>query len=240
MGQDKLALARLPQGGESVLHHVLAVAQRVAERTFLLLPPHGAAAGGCSQTASTERLVCVRDRQRTAGPLAALADAWPGVRAAGPWSAVCVLAGDLPGVQPPVLRTCLAALAAAPAAQAALVVREGRLQPLLGAYRPAAGDAWMAARASGSTRLLTALDKLPVVPVAAEGWPDWWTRPVHTPADYAAWLAAAAEVGAPARECAGCTDEGGANHGEDARGASGAGGGDDFGARPDTHRTGAV
>ncbi|MCL6592473.1 MAG: NTP transferase domain-containing protein [Alicyclobacillus sp.] len=233
MGRDKLALARLPQGRASVLQHVLTVARQVAERIYLLLPPDGTAADGCTHTAVADHVVRVCDRQRAAGPLAALADAWPVVRAGGPWTAVCVLAGDLPGVQPPVLHACLAALATSPAAQAALVVREGRLQPLLGAYRPAAGDVWAAARASGLTRLLAALDKLPVVAVAAEGWPDWWTRPLHTPADYTAWLAAAGA-------CAGCTDEGGANDGKDARGTGGAGGGDDLGTRPDAHRAGSV
>ncbi|WP_067930008.1 molybdenum cofactor guanylyltransferase [Alicyclobacillus kakegawensis] len=142
------------------------------------------------------------------GPGAASTGAAPGVRpavAAGPCGAalcgggtlavedaVFVLAGDLPGLAPRVLEVLwkrYQVLSEKRACDAVLVIREGRWQPLLGCYCAAVGRIWRAAAASGETRLMRALAglRLAGVDADAQGWPSWWTRPLHTPADLSAW-----------------------------------------------------
>jgi molybdopterin-guanine dinucleotide biosynthesis protein A len=129
---------------------------------------------------------------------------------------VLVVAGDYPGLQATVLSACINQLATAsgelvppsgatpvsrlsstpssalsqPPVQGAVLRREGRLQPLIGCYREGVGTLLQEQAANGEYRLMRAVDKLRVVTidVVDEAWPDWWTRPVHTPADYQDWL----------------------------------------------------
>jgi molybdopterin-guanine dinucleotide biosynthesis protein A len=50
---------------------------------------------------------------------------------------------------------------------------------------------WQECWDAGEARLMATLPQLrvTVVDADAEGWPEWWTRPVHNPDDYRAWLA---------------------------------------------------
>ncbi|MCL6633933.1 MAG: molybdenum cofactor guanylyltransferase [Alicyclobacillus herbarius] len=104
---------------------------------------------------------------------------------------VLVLAGDLPGIHPRVLQALVQRFQEVCRADrdAVLVVRDGRWQPLLGCYSPGAGAVWQAATRAGETRLMRALAGLRLVAVDADRarWPDWWTRPLHTPEDLADW-----------------------------------------------------
>ncbi|WP_051343939.1 molybdenum cofactor guanylyltransferase [Alicyclobacillus herbarius] len=104
---------------------------------------------------------------------------------------VLVLAGDLPGIHPRVLQALVQRFQEVCRADrdAVLVVRDGRWQPLLGCYSSGAGAVWQAATRAGETRLMRALAGLRLVAVDADRarWPDWWTRPLHTPEDLADW-----------------------------------------------------
>lgn len=195
MGVDKLRLSVGP-GAKSILQHVVEVALTVADDAVLLL---AASRGGTDaidsgrslftgSVASDGRIRTCLDTRPDAGPLAALATAWP---EAAHSDLVFVLAGDLPGLQPEVLRACARQWAEGtvsdPALDGALVARDGRLQPLLGCYRQAAGRAWMEAARAGESRVMAVAASLTLATVAADLWPPWWTRPVHTPDDYAAW-----------------------------------------------------
>ncbi|WP_051663288.1 molybdenum cofactor guanylyltransferase [Alicyclobacillus macrosporangiidus] len=181
MGRDKLTLPRARGGEASVIDHVLAVAGACAERVTVAAPP-----GGVSfPVPNGVEVVC--DPAWYQGPLAALANAWPDAPAA---DALLVLAGDLPGIDTAVPAALAGILEAAPEADAAVVVRGGVPQPLLALYRKRAGSVFGQAAAAGERRLLPVLARLAVRPVDADalGWPEWWTKPVHTPADYEAWL----------------------------------------------------
>ncbi|SFU97818.1 molybdenum cofactor guanylyltransferase [Alicyclobacillus macrosporangiidus] len=181
MRRDKLTLPRVRGGEASVIDHVLAVAAACAERVTVAAPP-----GGVSfPVPNGVTVVC--DPAWYQGPLAALANAWPNALAA---DALLVLAGDLPGIDPAVPAALASRLAAAPEVDAAVVVRDGVPQPLLALYRERAGAVFRQAAAAGERRLLPVLARMAVRPVDADalGWPVWWTKPVHTPADYEAWL----------------------------------------------------
>ncbi|MCL6517912.1 NTP transferase domain-containing protein [Alicyclobacillus sp.] len=206
MGRDKLSLPRRAGGTDRVIDHVVDVARTAASRVVLAVPPGGF---GGPVPALVE---LVPDPAWHQGPLSALAHAWPaavgggadtapgGEPAAGAaagfacepggaGTAVLVLAGDLPGIDPAVPASLRAALAGAEA-DAAVVVRGGVDQPLIGLYTESSGAVFQRMARTGQRRLLPALTALRVVRVDADamGWPEWWTRPVHTPADYEAWL----------------------------------------------------
>jgi molybdopterin-guanine dinucleotide biosynthesis protein A len=192
MGSDKLALPHHP-GGDSILAHVTQSVLTEADAVWLLVPSGSTGEGRrVAERVGGRARLCVDDMPHQ-GPLRALAHAWPRVLAELPQApaAVWVVAGDLPGIRPSVLTRLADVLLADSQADAALVCREGRLQPLLGCYRPRAGDVFVRAAAAGEVRLAPAVAELRVVTVAAEaaGWPDWCVRPVHTPDDYEAWLA---------------------------------------------------
>ncbi len=97
-------------------------------------------------------------------------------RAAGP---VLVAAGDMPFVTARVCRELMKAAAAAPEAPAAIAESAGRLQPVLGVYRP---DALPALRTAGEASLTAVVEALgPAVVEVPEGV----TRSVNTPAERA-------------------------------------------------------
>lgn len=185
MGQDKLWLPWSGAGDKTVLTAVVEVVRAVTPEVTLLVPP----GGDDGDYAAYAGRGVAKDAVVHAGPLAALARSWP-VTVGD--DLVFVVAGDLPGITSGVLTACRAALdTAGTGCDGAVVCREGRRQPLIGCYRQRAGQAWQTAVATGETRLLAALEKLNLVSVDADElrWPKWWTRPVHTPADYEAWLA---------------------------------------------------
>lgn len=188
MGVDKLRLSRIAPEGPTILDHVVQVVASCCTTVFVLGDPGRHPAGYA--TSCPGRIRWLRDDEPFHGPLAALAAAWPKVLAADSagCDAVVVAAGDLPGLVPTVLNACLERIVAS--LDAVLVARDGRWQPLLGVYAARAGQALSAAAATGETRLMSAIERMRVVPLSADqlGWPEWWTRPVHTRRDYADWL----------------------------------------------------
>lgn len=186
MGRNKLTLPWSRGSARTVLDAVLAATVAVADRTYVLLPPEPGA-DVLRVVARLPSVTAVTDALWHAGPLQAIAHGWPEVADS---DEVFVAAGDLPGLQPGALLACQAALLAArPVCDGATVVREGRLQPLLACYRQRAGQAFMEVADAGEARLQPALERLQLARVDAEaaGWPEWWTRPVHSPEDYEAW-----------------------------------------------------
>lgn len=199
MGVDKGSLPAVAgRVGDTILERVIRTMQDVCTDIFVLqaaaavntpeLPPRGPGGGG-------QNVRIVRDVQPFQGPLAALVDAWSLFAA---YDAVLLAPADVPGLTAQVLQCCRdryetaqrQAVAVGATPQGVLVVRERRLQGLLGVYDSAAGDVFRLARQQGETRLMKAVTALPLafVDTSAEGWPDWWTRPVHTPDDYQQWL----------------------------------------------------
>lgn len=175
----------------SVLFHVMQTAASVADAICLAMPPDAKP----SATLTSARQVGVpvqieRDHAHHLGPLQALQGAWANLDG---YEYVYVIAGDLPGLTPRVLQACrdrLVTLAGVlPDCDGVSVVREGRLQPLLACYRFAAGRAWSVALA-GERRLQKATDGLDLAGIdeQLQGWPRWWTKPIHTPTDYEEWL----------------------------------------------------
>jgi|GEM_PF-4346890 len=156
----------------------------------------------------------IRDSHWHQGPLQALAHSWPlvsmgeeGTSYPGakpsriPPQGILVVAGDYPGLQAEVLQRCVDAygkhcvrhaFAAAEGAGAdgVVVARQDTVQPLLGCYRPEVGEVFRRAVCAGEERLMQAVATLRLQTLDAEtqGWPLWWTQPVHTPQDYQAWL----------------------------------------------------
>ncbi len=125
-GGDKL----LHMVGERPLLAVVIEAARAAGATPIVLvgPPRPRVDDGC---------VVVREQPPGAGPLAAAA-AGVGALQPEPPAEVFLLAGDLPHLDAPALRSLAAELAAAAAADAvAAVDHEGRLQPLVSIWRTA-------------------------------------------------------------------------------------------------------
>lgn len=191
---------------QSILQHVVAVASEVAEHVVICTRPENV----CSvyETAKVDIMV---DESPYQGPLVALNDAWHHV-AMTDEDEIFIIAGDLPGLSSEVLVTCrdrlqkelasngvvnssgvvgsLGAKRAGP--DAVVVMRESMAQPLLGCYHARAGRAWADSVEQGEQRLMVAIARLQLLMVDAgsEGWPQWWTRPVHTPTDYDAWLRA--------------------------------------------------
>jgi molybdenum cofactor guanylyltransferase len=162
-----------------------------------------------AESASSESHVhFLQDETWYNGPLGVLARLYTSLPKA---DLVYVVAGDLPGLHSNVLEACGEAMwkneerkpelsegwkdgsgaykARVSGADAALVRRNSTLQPLLGCYRYHALSAFFAAWQAGETRLMPIMAKLKIEPVVPEEakWPSWWTKPVHTPEDYATW-----------------------------------------------------
>jgi molybdopterin-guanine dinucleotide biosynthesis protein A len=122
MGRDK---ALLVVGGRPPLCVVAADALRAAGAASVL------AIGGDLDALAALGLDAVPDDHPDEGPLGGLLTAL-GRPGADP---LVVLACDMPDVDGPTVRVLLDALAAAPAADAAVAVAGGRAQPLTAAYR---------------------------------------------------------------------------------------------------------
>lgn len=191
MGTDKLCLPRSEgpgSRGSTVLSHVIEVATTVADAVYLVVPPEQTQppAFVIGQGLSVP-IVLHRDRVKYGGPLFALNSAWSTVQ---DFEAIYVIAGDLPGLVPRVLTTCKARLdVLCNDYDGVAVMREARWQPLLACYRPTAGRGWQIAQ-DGEPRVLRAFDALRIAGIdeRVQGWPAWWTKPIHTPEDYATWL----------------------------------------------------
>lgn len=182
MGRDKLTLVR-DAHGRTVLGHVVATVREWASEIRLLTYPNLPLV---DLTLAANELL-IEDVESYRGPLAAIAAAWPKPEEA---YLVFVVAGDLPGICDTVFGTCENALREHPDVDAVLPVREGKVQPLLGCYRPSAGRVFREAVDEGETRLMQAVQRLHIHPLSTENhaWPMWWTRPIHTPAEYREWL----------------------------------------------------
>ena len=106
---------------------------------------------------------------------------------------VLVCAVDMPFVEAAVLRTLIAGAAAVPDAAAVVARAGGRLQPVLGLYRPRAlEELCKGAVDAPLTRMVERLDPVRVTVAEAA------VRGVNTPAELAA---AQAELGAAGRAC---------------------------------------
>jgi molybdopterin-guanine dinucleotide biosynthesis protein A len=168
------------------LQHVVDTVRAVCDRVRVLAPVEDEARGELPGAGSNIEIV--HDLTPFQGPLEAIARAWP---ERGACEFVFVVAGDLPGITPVVLQTCQRRLLQGGSAfDGAIVRREGRLQPLTACYRWRAGSAFHEMVRRGEKRLMPVLFTLHLVEIEAEheGWPQWWTRPVHTSHDYEAWL----------------------------------------------------
>lgn len=197
MGVDKLALPRCRTEDGTILAHVVQTAGAVAQDVHVAAAP--------SHTGQTEALKSLpielgtriqvhADLAPQRGPLAALQQVWAQVQES---EAVFVVAGDLPGVAPQVLQTCRDRLRVLGESwDGVLVRREGKVQPLLGCYRFRCKGAFVQTYREGHARLLPALQRLRLAEIDSvlQGWPQWWTRPVHTKEEYQTWLEACTEV----------------------------------------------
>lgn len=194
MGTAKALLQRRPGTGDSVwdktlVRHAVDIVLECASAVYVVHAPDPAS-DLIRACAGDSRIRLLADRASERGPLVALADAWTRIRDLAPDSVLLVAPTDLPGLTVEPLRACLDAIRTQPHVDAVLVRREGRLQPLLGCYRAWVGAHLQAAVAAGQTRIREAVESLAVHAIDSEanGWPAWWTRPVHTPAEYEQWL----------------------------------------------------
>ncbi|WP_283163086.1 molybdenum cofactor guanylyltransferase [Alicyclobacillus mengziensis] len=209
MGTDKLTLHLAKEASSSgfdnvtILQHVTSVCRMVSDHVWLLTSPDAARVVNQLATNRLDTGADIRtlaDERFYEGPLRALGHAWPQIceqsadaertlpKADLP---VLVVAGDLPGLRQEVLLACKEKLEhGADDIDAVLVTRGDMLQPLLGCYRSRAGHVFVDAALQGQKRLLPVLRDLSVETISSEayGWPEWWTRPVHTPRDYEEWL----------------------------------------------------
>ncbi|GMA50359.1 hypothetical protein GCM10025857_17160 [Alicyclobacillus contaminans] len=182
MGVDKLRLPVEDGADETVLHHVVRVVSAVAAETYLLT------GCGAAQARVPAGVRIIEDVAAYQGPLRALAHAWPQLPCDAD-SACLVVAGDLPGLAEPALRRLVDALAAESAdVDGVLTVREGRPQPLLAIYRARVGALLEAGAAEAGGRLMPIIERCRTARLDTADWPEWWTRPIHTPEDYRAWL----------------------------------------------------
>lgn len=187
MGSDKLALPHPTEG--TVLGAVVRAAKDVCHDTLVLVAP-SASSAALELARSDDSLRLVYDFMPSRGPLAAIADAW---RLVGDASLVLLAPGDVPGLSPEVLRFCVRRFRQleeqGERVDGVLVRREDRPQPLLGVYDARAGMAFEDAGKRGEKRLMSVLSalRLAFVDASEENWPEWWTRPVHTPQDYEIW-----------------------------------------------------
>lgn len=194
MGMDKLGLSRkarhqnetvCPQ--DSILAHVVLTCKRVADDVVVLDAPQHPHS---DLLANVEGVRIVADPVAYNGPLHALATGFSTLdsRTVGVW----VVAGDLPGISTDVLKVVQEKFRYVDPllSDGVCVARAGRLQPLIGCYRPELLEALVRAVVAGEHRLMAGIrpERLTVVEAEEFGWPKWWTTPVHTPESYRAWL----------------------------------------------------
>ena len=187
MGLDKLSLPVAPEGRTTILEHVVKCVQQVTDDIYVAHAPEPSfSPEELTLSVDEMHLHFLHDEAWYNGPLGVLGR----LSFSLPESEfVVIAAGDLPGLHQDVLRACLDSLKVTDDAQAALVERENVIQPLLGCYRYQALSTFFDAWKQGETRLMRVMDNLTIKHVVAEQavWPTWWTRPVHTPEEYAMW-----------------------------------------------------
>lgn len=187
MGTDKRGV---PVGGAPMLRRTALAVRRVSDELLVACrrdaPPDPAILAGLEA-----RLVF--DRLDDAGPLAGV----EAVLAAATGDLVLVVAGDMPWVEPAVLRILVAAARDEASADAAALVTERGREPLLAVYRRRALPVATDLLDRGVRRMHALLEALAVTEVGEERWreadPRGWTpRNVNTSGD----LRAPEEAGA--------------------------------------------
>lgn len=187
---DKLFLSRGPADC-TILCHVIQTVAQVAPTVWISYSSETNKQALIKELPQDIPLQWVPDKTVHKGPLAAVAGvlslANPSLSAAP----FLLVAGDLPGLTPSVLRRCIAHLDES-SADVVAVRREHRIQPLLACYRAHCAKQFIDAAEAGESRLMRVLDQLQVesLVVADDSDDDaqWSVRPVHTPDDYDAWL----------------------------------------------------
>ena len=158
-GADKLA-APLADG-RSVLNHAVAAVSAVASSVIVVLAP-----GTERPFDLPEGVVAVRDPERYAGPLAGLAVGLAATAA----EIVIVVGGDMPVLDPAVLRLLIDVVAADPGIEAARLESE-RSSPLPCALRrEQARTACDGALAAGDRRLRGCLERIATTTIPARQW----------------------------------------------------------------------
>ncbi len=196
MGLSKVLLPHSATDSTPIWLHVARTVAPLCDEIVVVTQPqigydHVDTVGTLDDTMAAEvpNVRIVRDDEAFQGPLQALAGAWS--RAVPPEvDTVFLLAADLPGLERAVVETLWDELLRYPDADGAVVMRKGRQQPLLGCYRATIGVVLQRHAQSGDHRLLPAFSGLRLIEIDERdrNWPMWWTRPVHTSADYAEWL----------------------------------------------------
>ncbi len=187
MGVDKLSLPATPEGKTTILEHVVMCTACVTDAIYVAHAPEPSfSQAQLTSSADSKNLNFIHDEEWYHGPLGVLGRLSLSLPKA---DYVVIAAGDLPGLHQEVLAACLDRLKASDDADAALVEREHVLQPLLGCYRHSALSTFFDAWQQGEKRLMRVMESFKIDCVVAEQavWPTWWTRPVHTPEDYAVW-----------------------------------------------------
>ncbi|WAH36663.1 molybdenum cofactor guanylyltransferase [Alicyclobacillus dauci] len=184
---DKLLLPRGP-GDVPILLHVVQRALQVADDVYVAYANEMLRRTLHDLGLTNARWI--RDRLPTAGPLQAIAGVLREIGQTS-FSTFFLIAGDLPGITHDVLRRLKKELLQLDKdVDGVVVVRAGRIQPLLACYRPSAIRAIDEAYLAGETRLMAAIQRMNIQPM--EWAPDealsWVVRPVHTPDDYQEWL----------------------------------------------------
>jgi molybdopterin-guanine dinucleotide biosynthesis protein A len=188
MGQPK---EWLDFGGAPLLEHMLRSLREVVQEVVVVAAPEQSLPPLPPEVERGVRLV--RDPEPYPGPLVGLLTGW---RALPPTvDAALVLAVDMPGVPPVLLRQLLRWLEDEPAVEAVVPYLGERWQPLLAAYRRRCLPVLHALVEGGSRRLQDLPAALKVRPVSLDQLraldpSDRCLANLNTPADYAAALAA--------------------------------------------------
>lgn len=184
---DKLLL-EVESGGMPILAHVIQTAEILARQVHIAYA-HEKVKDVVSAYLNwqEDEMNWHLDKGQASGPFQAIADVFA-VMDMAEVDTVLVIAGDLPGIDSSVLYRLRENLLSSDA-EAAVAVRDGRLQPLVAAYRPIVNAKLSLLVQTGEKRLMTLMETLKVVPVEFGVEAGWRIRPVHTPQDYDAWLA---------------------------------------------------
>lgn len=183
-------------GGVPLLEHMVQQVRQVVQPVVVVAAPGQALPPLSPGVLADVRIV--RDPEPHPGPLVGLLTGWlalpPTVKS------VLVLAVDMPGVQPVLLRQLLRWLEEEPAVEAVLPRWADRWQPLLAAYRRRSLPVLQALVERGNRRLQDLTSALTVRPVSLDQLrvfdPGGLSLVnLNTPADYAAALAALASSG---------------------------------------------
>jgi molybdenum cofactor guanylyltransferase len=161
-GADKLSA--ILADGRSVLAHAVAVVAEVADELAVVVAP-----GAARPDDLPDRTRIVPDPEPDAGPLIGLAAGLDAIAD----TVVVVIGGDMPTVEPAVLRLLFAAVAADPAVEGATLEVDGAprasVLPCV-LRREAAQRACRMAIAAGDRRLRGCLERLALTVVPAGEW----------------------------------------------------------------------